>query len=74
MFLMMERVLKFLNKNVSSSEVDEKKFMSKVSIWDFANILKEKFQQFTKKEKSCPIQRYFNVMKARFHGELFFCF
>ena len=71
---MMEKVLKFLNKHVSSSEVDEKKFMSKVSIWDFANILKEKFQQFTKEEKSCPIQRYFNVMKVGFHGELFFCF
>lgn len=67
----MDKFPKIVEDQVSSTEIDEKKLsehLNKVSIWIYAVIYTENFQQASKDEKTELLKRYYNAAVAQFDG------
>ena len=71
----MDKFPRIVEDKASSTEINEKKLsehLNEVSIWIYAGIYREKFQQLSKDEKSDLLIRYYNAVVARFYGNFVF--
>ena len=63
----MEKFLQMVDSHASSSKIDKEKlasFLVKFLIWEFAGMIRQAFQQFSKEEKSDLIFGYDDAMKV----------
>ena len=75
----MDKYLKLVEDSSSAEETDElklKQFLSKVAIWDFAEISKRKYKNLSKNKQSSLLKRYYDEMVIRFgqKGKFLFFF
>ena len=71
----MDKFPKIVEDKASSTEIGEKKlfeYLNKVSIWNYAGILRENFQQLSKDEERDLLIRYYNAVVARLDGKFVF--